>query len=295
MVDITTGTGDFLADGVVSHNCYARPGHEYLGLSSGLDFETRIFVKEDAPALLREELSEPGWEPKVLAMSGVTDPYQLVERELAITRGCLQVLTEFRNPVSMITKNHLITRDVDLLGELADHGAATASLSITTLDPEIRRLMEPRTSSPGRRLRAIETLADRGVPVGVMVAPVIPGLTDHEMPRILEAAAEAGASRASYIVLRLPHAVEELFVEWLESNFPDRREKVLGRLRSLRGGELYDPTFGGRMKGRGPFAEQIREMFEVTCRRLGLNEEPRSLSAAGFRRPHTREQMELFP
>ncbi len=295
MVDITTGTGDFLADGVVSHNCYARPGHEYLGLSSGLDFETKIFVKEDAPELLRNELADPGWEPKTVVMSGVTDPYQPVERELGITRRCLEVLAEFRNPVAMITKNHGITRDIDLLAELADHGAAAATLSITTLDPDVRRRMEPRTSSPRRRLKAIRELAEAGIPVGVNVAPVIPGLTDHELPRILEAAAEAGARRAGYVLLRLPHAVEELFVEWLETNFPERKEKVLGRLRDLRGGDLYDSTYGRRMTGEGPFAEGIREMFRVSRRRAGLDGEHGELSTDAFCRPHTREQMELFP
>jgi DNA repair photolyase len=294
MVDITTGTGDFLADGVVSHNCYARPGHEYLGLSSGLDFETKIFVKEDAPELLRNELADPGWEPKTVVMSGVTDPYQPIEKELEITRRCLEVLAEFRNPVAMITKNHGITRDTDLLAELAGHGAAAATLSITTLDPDVRRRMEPRTSSPRRRLKAIRELAEAGVPVGVNVAPVIPGLTDHELPRILEAAAEAGARRAGYVLLRLPHAVEALSVEWLESNFPERKEKVLGRLRDLRGGDLYDSTYGRRMTGEGPFAEGIREMFRVSRRRAGLDGEHGELSTDAFRRPHTRGQMELF-
>ena len=295
LFDITTGTGDFIADGVVSHNCYARPNHEYLGLSAGLDFETKIFVKEDAPELLRAELASPKWTPKVLAMSGVTDPYQPAERRLGITRGCLEVLAEARNPVAIVTKNHLVTRDADLLAELARHDAARVMLSITTLRNEVQRVMEPRAVVPARRLRAVRELADAGVEVGVMVAPVVPGLTEHEMAEILEAAAEAGATRAAFILLRLPHAVKELFAEWLEQHFPDRRDKVLNRLRSLRSGRLNDPRFGSRMKGEGPYAEQIRQLFDVTCARLGLNEDARSLSTAAFRRPRVDgEQLGLF-
>lgn len=274
--------------------CYARPGHEYLGLSAGLDFEARIFVKDRAPELLRRELTSRAWEPKVLAMSGVTDPYQPVERKLEVTRGCLGVLADFRNPVSVITKSHLVTRDRDLLGELADHDAARVSVSVTTLDGELRRVMEPRTSAARRRLAAIRELSDAGVPVGVMVAPVIPGLTDHELPSILEAAAEAGARRASYILLRLPHGVKDLFATWLERHFPDRREKVLNRIREMRGGRLNDPRFGSRMRGEGPYARHLREMFTVTCRRLGLNGEERPLTTSAFTRAGGSRQMELF-
>jgi DNA repair photolyase len=294
LYDITTGTGDFIANGVVSHNCYARPFHEYLDLSPGIDFETKIFVKEDAPELLRKELSARSWEPKVLVMSGVTDPYQPVERRLKITRGCLEVLAEFRNPVGIITKSDLVTRDADLLGELAGHGAAIVNLSITTLSKELKRAMEPRAALPENRLEAIRRLSDAGIPTGVMVAPVIPGLTDHEMPEILECAAEAGAVRAGWIMLRLPHAVKDLFADWLARHFPDRKEKVLNRLRDLRGGVLYDPRFGARMRGEGPFAEQVRQVFEVTCRRVGLNEVPVELSTAAFRRPPRGDQLGLF-
>ncbi len=198
LFDITTGTGDFIANGVISHNCYARPTHEYLGLSAGLDFESKVLVKEGAPELLRGELSSPRWEPKVLSMSGVTDPYQPVEKGLRVTRRCLEVLAEFRNPVGIVTKNHLVTRDIDLLSELAGHGGALVALSLTTLDDDLRRVMEPRTSRPVRRLAAIEKLAGAGIPVGVMTAPVIPGLTDHELPSLLSAAAEAGATFAAY-------------------------------------------------------------------------------------------------
>jgi len=295
VIDITTSTGTFFAAGLATHNCYARPNHEYIGLSAGLDFETKIFVKEDAPRLLREKLAAPEWTPQVLAMSGVTDPYQPAERRLEITRGCLEVLAEFRNPVAIVTKSHLVTRDVDLLSELARHDAARVSLSVTTLRNELQRVMEPRTAVPKRRLRAIRELADAGIPVGVMVAPVVPGLTEHEIAEILEAAADAGATRAAYILLRLPHAVKELFTEWLEHHFPDRKEKVLNRIRSLRGGSLNDPRFGSRQRGEGPHAEQIRQLFDVTCRRLGLNEDERGLSTAAFRRPHgVGGQTELF-
>ncbi len=294
LFDITTGTGDFIANGVVSHNCYARPTHEYLGLSAGLDFETKIFVKKDAPELLRREIASPRWEPKVLAMSGVTDPYQPVERRLRLTRRCLEVLTEFRNPVAIITKSHMVTRDIDLLGELARHGAAAVNLSITTLRRDLQRVMEPRTSIPEKRLEAIRKVSEAGIPAGVLVAPVIPGLTDHEMPQILERAAEAGAVRAGYVVLRLPYAVEELFENWLERHFPDRKDKVLNRLRSLRGGALYDSRFGVRMGGEGPFADQIRRMFEVACGKSGLNRVSLELSTASFRRPRTENQLGLF-
>jgi DNA repair photolyase len=285
LYDITTGTGDFIADGVVSHNCYARPTHEYFGLSAGLDFETRIFVKEDAPALLRRELSSPKWQPKVLAMSGVTDPYQPIERKLLLTRRCLEVLAEFRNPVGIVTKSHLVTRDRDLLGELAGDQAAAVAISITTLDGSLAARMEPRASHPRERLRAIETLAAAGIPCGVMVAPVVPAITDHEILSILRAAADAGAGWAGFVVLRLPWAVKELFEEWLERHFPERKKKVLERVRSLRGGKLYEASFGTRMKGSGPFADQIRGLFTTGCRRAGLDRPRPELSTAAFRRP----------
>ncbi len=264
--------------------CFARPTHEYLGLSAGLDFETKIFVKEDAPALLREELNSKKWEPKVIAISGVTDPYQPIERRLRITRGCLEVLADFRNPVGIITKNHLVTRDADVLAELASFNAARVFISITTLDPKLARIMEPRTSTPELRLEAISTLAAAGVPVGVMAAPTIPGITDHEMPNILAAAKKAGAKWAGFVVLRLPWAVAPLFEKWLEEHFPDRKDKVLNRIRDVRGGKLYDAQWGVRGRGTGIFADQIEALFDVTCRRLGLNEEARELSTASFRR-----------
>jgi len=264
--------------------CYARPTHEYLGFSAGLDFESKILVKEDAPALLREELSAKTWEPKVIAISGVTDPYQPIEKRLGITRGCIEVLAEFRNPVGVITKNHLVTRDADLYADMARWNGARVFVSVTTLDSKIARTMEPRTSSPEMRLDAIATLSAAGVPVGVMVAPVVPGITDHEMPSILAAAKKAGAKWAGFVVLRLPWAVAPLFERWLEEQFPDRKDKVLNRIRDLRGGKLYDAQWGVRGRGTGIFAEQIESLFDVTCRKIGLNEEDREMSTSEFRR-----------
>src|SRR6201993_2471318 len=201
--------------------CYARPTHEYLGFSAGLDFESKIMVKTKAPELLRAELESPRWHPQTLVMSGVTDPYQPIERKLRITRGCLEVLAKFRNPVAIITKNHLVTRDVDLLCELAAHDAVAVNISVTSLDPKLQKVLEPRTSSPQARLDAIRQLRSAGIPTGVMVAPIIPGLTDHEVPKILEACAKAGAQFAAYTIVRLPWAVAPLFEHWLDEHFPD--------------------------------------------------------------------------
>jgi DNA repair photolyase len=265
--------------------CYARPTHEYLGFSAGLDFETKILVKEDAPELLRKELASPRWQPQTLAISGVTDPYQPVERRLQLTRRCLEVLVEFRNPVAIITKNRLVTRDLDLLGELARHDAAAVFLSVTTLDRGLRQKLEPRTSDPQARLAAIAELAQAGVPTGVLVAPVIPGLTDHEMPAIIEAAVGAGARFAGYVMLRLPFAVRGLFEGWLEQHFPDKKERVLGRIREVRGGRLNDPRFGSRMEGEGPYARLTEELFALTCRRCGIAGRGPELSTGAFRRP----------
>src|SRR5436189_1729890 len=264
--------------------CYSRPTHEYLGFSAGLDFETKILVKEDAPQLLREELNKKSWEPKTIAISGVTDPYQPIERRLGITRGCIEVLADFRNPVGIITKNALVTRDVDVLGEMSTWNGTRVFLSVTSLDPNVHRTMEPRTSTPELRLEAIRTLSAAGIPVGVMVAPVVPGLTDHEMPAILKAARDAGAQWAGFVVLRLPWAVAPLFEQWLEENFSDRKDKVLNRVRDLRGGKLYDAQWGVRGRGEGIFAEQIEALFDVTCRKLGLNEKDYELNTSMFRR-----------
>jgi DNA repair photolyase len=273
--------------------CYARPTHEYLGFSAGLDFESKIMVKERAPELLREALSSPKWKPQVVAMSGVTDCYQPVERRLKLTRRCLEVLAEFRNPVGVITKNVLVTRDADVLSSLAAHKAAAVFVSVTTLDEGLSRVLEPRASRPAHRLRAIETLAKAGIPVGVMVAPVVPALTDHEMPAILKAAASAGAGSAGYTVMRLPFGVKDLFVRWLERHFPDRKDKVLHRIEDLRGGKLNDAQFGSRMRGQGIFAQQIGRMFEVGRRKAGIPPGGPRLSTEAFRRPGG-SQLSLF-
>ena len=273
--------------------CYARPTHEFLGFSSGLDFESRIMVKYDAPEKLRKQLASPKWEPQVIVMSGVTDPYQPIEKELEITRGCLKVLAEFRNPVGIITKNYLVTRDMDLLGELANYQAAHVTLSITTLDRKLARIMEPRTSQPNRRLKAIEELASRGISVGVNVAPIIPGLTDHECVSILEAAREAGASYAGYTLVRLPYGVKDLFEQWLEQHVPERKEKVLNRIRDMRGGKLNDSRYGERFRGKGTYVQQIKDLFSVHSKRLGFNQRIGALSARAFRPAHGR-QMDLF-
>jgi len=272
--------------------CYARPTHEYLGLSAGLDFESKIFVKEDAPDLLRKELSSKSWQPRTLSMSGVTDCYQPVERKLQLTRRLLEVLNEFGNPVGLITKNHLITRDIHLLSQLAEKSAAVVILSITTLDPELSRRMEPRTSVPARRLAAIEAMAKAKIPVGVMLAPIIPGLTDHEIPSILKAAAAAGAQFAGCVPVRLPLAVAPLFEDWLARHYPDRKDKVLNRIRSLRGGKLNDSNFHTRMTGEGIFAEQMSSMFHLAVRKAGLDKPFPTLSTASFRRPGG--QLSLF-
>ena len=265
--------------------CFARPTHEFLGFSAGLDFESRILVKADAPELLRAELASARWQPQLLALSGVTDPYQPVERRLEITRRCLAVLAEFRNPVSIVTKNALVTRDLDHLAELARHRAVAVNLSITSLDAELARKLEPRASVPARRLATLSKLAAAGIPAGVLVAPVIPGLNDHEIPAIIAAAAEAGARWAATMVVRLPLAVAPLFTAWLEHHLPDRKEKVLGRIESMRGGRLNDPRFGVRMRGEGTIADQIAQLGRVACRRAGLDRESPELNSAAFRRP----------
>jgi DNA repair photolyase len=242
-------------------------------------------VKENAPELLRRELSAPKWKPQEMAMSGVTDCYQPIERRLQLTRRCLAVLAEFRNPVSIITKNYLVTRDLDLLRDLAAHQAVMVHLSINSLDRELARKLEPRASSPNQRLAAVEALAKAGVPVGVLVAPVIPALNDHEIPSVLAAAKAAGAEWAGTEILRLPLTVAPIFEQWLELNFPGKKEKVLGRIRAIRGGELNDPRFGSRMRGEGIFAEQISHLFDVARRKSGLGEDGPELSVAAFRRP----------
>jgi DNA repair photolyase len=272
--------------------CFARPTHEYLGFSAGLDFESRIMVKNDAPRLLEAELSSPKWKPQLLMMSGVTDCYQPIERKLRITRSCLEVIAKFRNPVGILTKNRLVTRDIDILSELARHNAAVVNLSVTTLDPKLQRILEPRTSPPAARLDAVAQLRAAKIPVGVMVAPIIPGINDHEIPAIVAACAKAGAQFAGHVLLRLPWAVAPLFEHWLDEHFPERKAKVLDRVRATRGGEkLYDSRWRKRQTGEGIFAEQIQNMFEVSCRRAGFGERPK-LSTAAFRRPN--DQLKLW-
>lgn len=265
--------------------CYARPYHEYLGFSSGIDFETRIIVKENAPDLLREQLESDRWTPEVLALSTVTDCYQPVERRLEITRRCLRVLTDFRNPVGIITKNHLVTRDADILGELADFSACSAHISITSLNPDLSRRMEPRASMPAHRLDAITKLTQAGIPVGVVIAPVVPGLTDHEIPAILKAAREAGAVRAAYSIIRLPHAVKEIFSSWLQEHVPGSAGKILERIRDIRGGALHSAKFGERLRGRGFWAGQIGNLFSTCREKEGFAGNHFEYNLRAFRRP----------
>ena len=268
--------------------CFARPTHSYLGLSPGLDFESKIFAKLNAPELLRRELAKASYVPEPLALGVNTDAYQPCERELRLTRRVLEVLRECEHPVALITKSSLIERDIDLLAEMASRYQAMAAVTITTLDPAIARTLEPRAAAPTRRLRTIKTLTDAGIPVGVSVAPVIPFVTDCDLEHILEAAAEAGAINAGYVVLRLPWEVSPLFRQWLEAHFPDRAARVMGRVRDMRGGKDYDATFGRRMHGEGIWADLIRQRFEKAVLRLGLGVRSgrfKGLDTSRFRRP----------
>jgi DNA repair photolyase len=279
LYDITTGTEDFIANGVVSHNCYARPSHAYMGLSSGLDFETRLFYKADAGKVLEQELARPGYVCKPITIGANTDPYQPDERQMQVTRSILEVLTRARHPVSLITKGALILRDLDLLTDLAKDQLVTVAVSITTLNNETKRVMEPRAASPEARLRAVRELNEAGVPTGVMVAPVVPAITDHEMEAILEAASGAGARWAAYVLLRLPYEIKDLFREWLAQHFPDRAAHVMSLINDMRGGRDNDPNFGSRMRGTGPIAELLRNRFKIACRRLDLNSGGRQIAA----------------
>ncbi len=265
--------------------CYARQTHEYLGFSLGLDFESRIMVKEDAPELLRRELALPSWKPQLVGMSGVTDVYQPVERKLELTRRCLEVFLDFRNPVGIVTKSHLITRDIDLLREMSRFRTVSVAISLTTLDDELWRVMEPRTASPARRLDAVRQLADAGIPVGVLTSPIIPGLNDHEIPRLVEAATEAGAQFVGYGMVHLPYGVKDLFADWVETTFPERAGKILNRICDVRGGKLNDPRFGHRMRGEGPFADGIEALHRLACKRAGLPKARYKLATEHFRVP----------
>jgi DNA repair photolyase len=275
--------------------CYARPGHETLGMNAGLDFETRILVKYDAPQLLREELARAGWRGEMISISGVTDCYQPAERKFRLTRGCLEVMLEARQPVGIVTKNALVTRDLDVLAPMAAENLAHVFVSVTTLDDHLARTMEPRTATPRARLCAIRELADAGVPVGAMVAPIIPGLNDQEIPAILEAAAEAGAKTASYLLVRLPWAVRPIFEEWLIRSYPDKAQRVLGLIRSTRDGQMNDHQWGSRMRGEGPYAEQIAQAVAVFKKKLGLNRQLPPLDSSKFTPPRpTAGQLRLF-
>ena len=272
--------------------CFARPTHAYLGLSPGLDFETKIFSKPKAPELLRQELAKPKYHPEPIALGANTDPYQPAEREHRITRGVLEVLAEHEHPVGIVTKSHLVLRDLDLLAPMAEKGLAHVLVSITTLDPELARRMEPRASTPEKRLSAISELSAAGVPCGVLASPMIPALNDSELERILEASAAAGATSAGYILLRLPLELKELFAEWLEAHYPDKASHVLSLMRQAHGGELYRSQFGERMRGTGPYAEILERRFRVAARKHGLLERLVPLDTTRFRRPG--QQFQLF-
>src|SRR5215469_6796827 len=265
--------------------CFARPTHAYLGLSPGIDFESRLFAKPNAADLLAKELSAPGYVPRVIAMGTNTDPYQPLEKKMRITRSILEVLRDFRHPVAIVTKSPLILRDLDILSEMASMGLAKAALSVTTLDRKLARTMEPRAGTPARRLQAIFGLKQAGVPAGVMFAPAIPALNDHEMEAVLGAAAEAGARSAGYVLLRLPLEIKDLFREWLEATQPDRARHVMSLIRQMRGGKDYDAQWHTRMKVIVPYAEMIARRFHLAVKRLRLNHDSRPLLLGKFKRP----------
>jgi DNA repair photolyase len=295
LFDIATGTGDFVANGVISHNCYARPTHAYLGLSPGLDFETRIVAKANAAELLRKELAAPGYRTSAIALGANTDPYQPIERDLRITRSILEVLAECEHPFTIVTKNALVERDVDLVATMAAKRMAHAYVSVTNLDADLARKLEPRASAPYRRLETIRRLAEAGIPVGVLVAPLIPFVTDRYMEEILERAREAGATSAGYILLRLPHEVAPLFKDWLATHYPLKAEHVMSLVRQMRGGKDYESGFGVRQTGKGNFAELIGKRFDLACERLGLNHRGREpLDTSRFRPPRAGPQLDLF-
>jgi DNA repair photolyase len=271
LYDITTESEDFIANGVISHNCYARPSHAYMDLSPGIDFETKIFFKRDAARLLEAELGAPGYQPKPITIGANTDPYQPVERELRVTRSLLEVLERTHHPLTLITKSTLILRDLDLLTALAREQLVQVFVSITSLDVELKRTLEPRAAAPQARLRVVQALAWAGIPTGVLVAPIIPAVNDSEIERIIAAVAGAGAIRAAYVLLRLPHELKELFQQWLEEHLPDRAEHVMALLRSARGGRENDPRFGSRMVGEGAWAQLLRDRFMLACKRHGLS------------------------
>ena len=278
--------------------CYARPSHAYRNLSPGIDFETRIFAKVNAPELLRRELSKPGYRCELIALGANTDPYQPAERDRRITRGILEVCAEFNQPVGIVTKNALVERDIDILAPMAKKGLAEVFVSVTTLDHELARRMEPRCTAPTRRLQAVRALADAGIPAGVMVAPVVPFLNDHEIEALVAAAAAHGAQRCAYILMRLPYEVKTLFREWLERHYPLKAAHVMSRVQALRGGKDNDPEFGSRMRGSGEFAKLLAQRFDVACKKAGLNQARRGecirRDTTQFRVPGVMKQGDLF-
>ncbi|TLY94896.1 MAG: PA0069 family radical SAM protein [Gammaproteobacteria bacterium] len=271
LYDITTETEDYICNGIVAHNCYARPSHAYMGLSPGLDFETRLFYKADAAKLLEAELARPDYVCKPIMLGANTDPYQPVERRMQVTRSILEVLARTRHPVTVVTKSALVLRDLDLLSGLARQGLASVAVSVTTLDAELKRRLEPRAASPQARLRTLAALSAAGVPSGVLVAPVIPALTDHELEAILAAAAAAGVRWAGYVLLRLPYEIKDLFSEWLAQHYPERAQHVMSLIRAMRAGRANDANFGSRMRGTGPYALLLRNRFRLACGRLHLD------------------------
>jgi DNA repair photolyase len=286
LYDITTGTEDFIANGVISHNCYARPSHSYMGLSPGRDFETRLFYKADVAKVLEAELAKPNYVCKPIMLGANTDPYQPAERRMLVTRAILETLARCRHPVSIVTKGALVVRDIDILSDMARDNLVRVTVSVTSLDPEMKRTLEPRAASPQARLRAIAELSKAGIRVGSLVAPIIPALTDHEMERIMEAVVEAGALWVGYVMVRLPYEVKDLFREWLTEHHPQRAAHVMALIQDMRGGRDNDPNFGSRMRGTGPVAALIRNRFKITERRLGLDVGKRlELNTALFRRP----------
>jgi DNA repair photolyase len=276
LYDITTETGDFIANGVVSHNCYARPSHAYMGLSPGLDFETRLFYKADAAKVLEEQLARPSYVCKSITLGANTDPYQPIEKRMRVTRSILEVLASTRHPVAVITKSALVLRDLDLLSDMARDGLVSVAVSVTTLDNDLKRAMEPEAASPQARLRTLAALSAAGIPTSVMAAPMIPALNDHELEAILAAAAAAGVRSAGYVLVRLPYEIKDLFREWLAEHYPDRAAHVMSLIRDMRGGRDNDPRFGTRMRGTGPYAQLLGNRFRLACRRLKLNSEPRT-------------------
>jgi len=275
--------------------CFARPTHAYLGMSPGIDFESRLFAKPNAAALLAKELSAPGYVPRTIAMGTNTDPYQPIEKKMRITRSILEVLRDFRHPVGIVTKSPLVLRDIDILSEMAEMGLAKVALSVTTLDRKLARMMEPRAGTPPRRLQAIKGLSDAGIPTAVMFAPVIPALNDSELESVLSAAAESGAKSAGYVLLRLPLEIKDLFREWLEGNVPDRAKHVMALVRQMRNGKDYDSQWHTRMRGTGPYAEMIAKRFQLAVKRHGFNKSPRPIDLTKFRKPpRAGEQLSLL-